>query len=353
MKALILAGGSGTRLRPLTYTSAKQLIPIANKPTINYGIEAIVKAGITEIGIIVGETKDAIISELGNGSQFGATFTYIEQDAPRGLAHAVLIAEDFMAGDSFLMYLGDNIVRSGVTTFVKEFEEHSPNAMVLLNSVPNPQQYGVVELIDGKVHRLVEKPKEPKSDLALVGVYLFDQNIFTAARKIKPSWRNELEITDAIQWLVENGLIVHPHIITDWWKDTGKPKDMLDANRLILETIGRSIEGTVCENSQIDGKVTIKKGARVENSIIRGPVIIDEGAFIQDAYIGPFTSVGRNVRIERAEVENSIFLEDVQIIDVPSRIDESLLGKGVSIRSAQRRPSAQSFVLGDRSQIIL
>ena len=353
MKALILAGGSGTRLRPLTYTSAKQLIPIANKPTINYGIEAIVESGITEIGIIVGDTKDAIIEELGDGSQFGAKFTYIEQDAPRGLAHAVLIAEEFMNGDSFLMYLGDNIVRSGVSTFVQEFNENSPNAMVLLNAVPNPQQYGVVELVNGEVHRLVEKPKEPKSNLALVGVYLFDQNIFTAVRSIKPSWRNELEITDAIQWLVENDLAVHPHIITDWWKDTGKPKDMLDANRLILETLERSIEGSVCEKSQIDGKVTIEKGAQIENSIIRGPVIIAEGAFIKDAYIGPFTSVGKNVHIERAEVENSIFLEDVQIIDIPSRIDESLLGKGVSIRSTKRRPSAQSFVLGDRSQILL
>jgi glucose-1-phosphate thymidylyltransferase len=353
MKALILAGGSGTRLRPLTYTSAKQLIPIANKPTINYGIEAIVEAGITEIGIIVGDTKDAIKAELGDGSQFGAQFTYIEQDAPRGLAHAVLIAEEFMNGDSFLMYLGDNIVRSGVSTFVKEFQDNRPNAMVLLNAVPNPQQYGVVELIDGKVHRLVEKPTEPKSNLALVGVYLFDNTIFTAVRGIKPSLRNELEITDAIQWLVENDLTVHPHIITDWWKDTGKPKDMLDANRLILETLDRSIKGTVSEDSQIDGKVTIAKGAQVRNSIIRGPVIIAEGAFIEDAYIGPFTSIGRNVRVERAEIENSILLEDVQIIDVSSRIDESLLGKGVSIRSVKRRPSVQSFVLGDRSQIIL
>ena len=214
MKALILAGGRGTRLRPLTYTSAKQLIPIANKPTIAYGIEAIVDAGITDIGIIVGDTKDEIKSSLGNGQQYGAKFTYIEQDAPRGLAHAVLIAESFMNGESFLMYLGDNIVPEGVTDFVAHFKANKPNAMVLLNEVPNPQQYGVVELVNGKVHRLVEKPKQPKTNLALVGVYLFDNNIFQAVKSIAPSWRNEYEITDAIQWLVDQNLRVEPHIIT-------------------------------------------------------------------------------------------------------------------------------------------
>jgi len=353
MKALILAGGSGTRLRPLTYTSAKQLIPIANKPTIAYGIEAIVDSGITEIGIIVGDTKDDIIKELGDGSQFGANFTYIPQDAPRGLAHAVMIAEDFMAGDSFLMYLGDNIVRSGVTNLVKQFKSENPNAMVLLNAVPNPQQYGVVELIDGKVKRLVEKPKEPKSNLALVGVYLFDNNIFTAVNSISPSWRNELEITDAIQWLVDQDFQVSPHVITDWWKDTGKPKDMLAANRLILETLESSINGSVCEQSEIDGKVHIDKGAQVINSIIRGPVTIGEGAIIRDSYIGPFTAVGNNVLIESSEVENSILLQDVNIVNISERIDASLLGRGASIRAVERRPKSQSFVLGDRSQIIL
>ena len=353
MKALILAGGSGTRLRPLTYTSAKQLIPIANKPTIAYGIEAIVESGITEIGIIVGDTKEAIISELGDGSSYGARFTYIPQDAPRGLAHAVMIAEEFMAGDSFLMYLGDNIVRSGVIKLVNQFKQEQPNAMVLLNAVPNPQQYGVVELVDGKVKRLVEKPKEPKSNLALVGVYLFDNTIFKAVNSIEPSWRNELEITDAIQWLVDNNFQVHPHVITDWWKDTGKPKDMIAANRLILETLESNIQGQVCDVSSLDGRIAVAPGAQIINSVIRGPVTIAEGAIVRDSYVGPFTSIGKNVRIDNSEVENSILLEDVKIINIQDGIDSSLLGKGASIRSVDRRPQRQSFVLGDRSSIIL
>ncbi len=353
MKALILAGGSGTRLRPLTYTSAKQLIPVANKPTIQYGIEAIAQAGITEIGIIVGDTKKDIIRELGDGSQFGVQFTYIEQDAPRGLAHAVLISEEFMDGSPFLMYLGDNIVRSGVHAFVKSFRENSPNAMVLLNAVPNPQQYGVVELVDGNVHRLVEKPKEPKSNLALVGVYLFDANIFDAVRSIKPSWRNELEITDAIQWLVDMKFTVNPHIITDWWKDTGKPKDMIAANRLILETIEGKIEGSFCAQSALDGRILLGKGSSIENSVIRGPVVIGENVSIKNSYIGPFTSIGNNSTIIDAEIENSILLEDVSIQSISERIDASLLGKGASIGARTRRPKSISFVLGDRSQILL
>ena len=353
MKALILAGGSGTRLRPLTYTSAKQLIPIANKPTIAYGIEAIVESGITEIGIIVGDTKDAIISELGDGSAYGAQFTYIPQDAPRGLAHAVMIAEEFMDGESFLMYLGDNIVRSGVIKLVQQFKQEQPNAMVLLNAVPNPQQYGVVELIDGKVKRLVEKPKEPKSNLALVGVYLFDNNVFKAVNSIAPSWRNELEITDAIQWLVDNNFQVHPHVITDWWKDTGKPKDMLAANRLILEMLEGDVHGQVCEVSSLDGRIYVAPGAQIINSVIRGPVTIAEGVVVRDSYIGPFTSLGKNVVVDNSEVENSILLEDVQILNIQDGIDSSLLGKGASIRSVDRRPQRQSFVLGDRSSIIL
>jgi glucose-1-phosphate thymidylyltransferase len=353
MKALILAGGSGTRLRPLTYTSAKQLIPIANKPTIAYGIEAIVAAGITDIGIIVGDTKDDIIAELGDGSTFGATFTYIPQDAPRGLAHAVMIAEEFMNGESFLMYLGDNIVRSGVANLVRQFKEEKPNAMVLLNTVPNPQQYGVVELVDGRVKRLVEKPKNPKSNLALVGVYLFDNNIFTAVNSISPSWRNELEITDAIQWLVDQNYQVNPHVIRDWWKDTGKPKDMLAANRLILEMLTNNIAGSVCEKSELDGKIQIDSGAQIINSTIRGPVIIGEGAVIRDSYIGPFTSIGSNVVVDRSEIENSILLQDVSIINIRERIDSSLIGKGASIQSVEKRPKSQSFVLGDRSQVTL
>ena len=323
MKALILAGGKGTRLRPLTYTAAKQLIPIANKPTIQYGIESIVSAGITDIGIIVGDTKREIMSALGDGSRFGAQFTYIEQDQPLGLAHAVLIAEEFMAGESFLMYLGDNIVQNGVATFVEDFTQNRPNAMVLLNPVSNPSSFGVVVLKDGKIERLVEKPKEPPSDLALVGVYFFDNTVFEAVKSIEPSHRNELEITDALQWLVDNGRTVAPHIIHKWWKDTGKPEDMLEANRIMLEelTVTQHVKGEIDELSTLTPTVHLEEGAKVVNSVIRGPAIIGSGTVIENAYIGPYTSIGSNVRIVDAEIENSILWDETTIANVNGRLD--------------------------------
>ena len=353
MKALILAGGRGTRLRPLTYTSAKQLIPIANKATIQYGIEAIIEAGITDIGIIVGDTKKDIIDNLGDGSQFGARFTYIEQDAPRGLAHAVMIAEEFMNGDSFLMYLGDNVVQDGVKNFVHDFKNQNCNAMVLLNPVPNPSQYGVVVMKDDQIVKLIEKPKDPPSDLALVGVYLFDQNIFTAVKSIKPSWRNEYEITDAIQWLVDQDLKVSPHIIHNWWKDTGKPEDMLEANRILLEKIRGDIKGEICEESKITRSVEIGEGSVIKNSIIRGPAIIGRNVHIENAYIGPFTSIGDDAKIINAEVENSIIMEQSNIQDINTRLDSCLLGKGVQVRSQVRRPKSIALVLGDNSTVDL
>ena len=357
MKALILAGGKGTRLRPLTYTSAKQLIPIANKPTIQYGIEAIIEAGITDIGIIVGDTKKDIMTALGDGSQFGAHFTYIEQDHPRGLAHAVMISEDFMDGDSFLMYLGDNVVQDGVKNFVDDFQKqnqtHSCHAMVLLNPVSNPSQYGVVVLEDGQIVRLIEKPKVPPSNLALVGVYLFDKNIFTAVKNIKPSWRNEYEITDAIQWLVDQKLNVSPHIIHNWWKDTGKPEDMLEANRILLEKIRGNIKGDICEKSHISRSVQIGEGSMIENSTIRGPAIIGKNVHIKNAYIGPFTSIGDETQIINAEVENSIIMEHSKIEDINTRLDSCLLGRGVQVCSQVRRPKSIALVLGDNSTVDL
>ena len=353
MKALILAGGKGTRLRPLTYTSAKQLIPIANKPTIQYGIEAIIEAGITEIGIIVGDTKKDIMNALGDGSQFGAVFTYIEQDSPRGLAHAVMIAEDFMDGDSFLMYLGDNVVQDGVKNFVDDFQKQDANAMVLLNPVPNPSQYGVVVMENNTIVQLIEKPKVPPSNLALVGVYLFDNNIFKAVHSIKPSWRNELEITDAIQWLVDQKLQVSPHIIHNWWKDTGKPEDMLEANRILLEKIRGDIQGEICEGSHVTRSVEIGEGSIIENSTIRGPAIIGKNVHIKNAYIGPFTSIGDNTSIENAEVENSIIMEQSKIKDINTRLDSCLLGKGVQVCSQIRRPKSIALVLGDNSTVDL
>ena len=351
MKALILAGGTGSRLRPLTYTSAKQLIPIANKPILFYAVEAIRDAGITEIGVIVGDTADEVKEALGDGNQFGVKFTFIPQDAPLGLAHAVLTAEEFLGDSSFLMFLGDNLIAAGVTHLVEQFQANQPDAMVLLSRVPEPQRFGVVELKEGRVVRLVEKPKVPPSDLALVGVYLFQSKILEACRSIKPSGRGELEITDAIQWLVDEGLRVDPSIVEGWWKDTGKPEDVLAANHLVLDVIEHRIEGQVCPESDVSGRVVVESGARIIRSTVRGPVIIGAGARIEDAYIGPYTAIAREVTVSHSEVENSILLDGSGIKDVKGRIDSSLLGRNARIESAPGKPQVTKLVLGDNSRI--
>jgi len=351
VKALILAGGTGSRLRPLTYTSAKQLIPIANKPILFYAVEAIRDAGITEIGVIVGDTAEEVKEALGDGNQFGVRFTYIPQDAPLGLAHAVLTAADFLGDSSFLMFLGDNLIAAGVTHLVDQFRANQPDAMVLLSRVPEPQRFGVVELKEGRVVRLVEKPKVPPSDLALVGVYLFQSKILDACRGIKPSARGELEITDAIQWLVDEGLRVDPSIVEGWWKDTGKPEDVLAANHLVLDVIEHRIEGQVCPESDVSGRVVIESGARVIRSTVRGPVIIGAGATIEDAYVGPYTAIAREVTISHSEIENSILLDGSSIKDVKGRIDSSLLGRNARIEAAQGKPQVTKLVLGDNSRI--
>ncbi len=351
MKGLILSGGKGTRLRPLTFTQAKQLVPVANKPVLFYGIEALHEAGIQDIGIIVGDTKDEIRDAVGDGSRWGISVTYIEQDEPLGLAHAVKIARNFLQDTPFVMYLGDNILKSGITSLVREFEEEKPNSLILLTEVPNPHMFGVAELEGGRVVNLVEKPKDPPSNLALVGVYMFDKNIFEAIDAIKPSWRNELEITDAIQYLVKNGYEVRSHMVTGWWKDTGKIEDILDANRLILETLTEKIEGDVDEDSRTNGQVVIEKGASVTNSIIRGPAIIGKNTRIRDSYIGPFTSIQKDCLIYQTEIEHSIVLEGSEIREVGSRIDESLIGRGVKIFKCPPKPSVYRFVVGDQSEI--
>ena len=354
MKGLILSGGKGTRLRPLTYTSAKQLVPVANKPVLFFGIEAIVAAGITEIGIIVGETKDEIRAAVGDGSRFGAEVTYIEQDAPRGLAHAVMIAQDFMGEDSFVMYLGDNLIAGGITDLVEEFEAGDANAQILLARVPNPQQFGVAELHDdGKsVKQLVEKPKEPKSDLALVGVYMFDKNIFDAVHRIKPSPRGELEITDAIQDLIDHHLTVHPHQVRGWWKDTGKLEDMLEANRIVLESLdlrrGPREHG---ENSRIEGRVELGEGVELVNSLVRGPVVLGDGVRVENAFIGPYTSIGDGCTLSNCEIENSIVLANCELRDIGVRVDGSLLGRNVRIVRPDVKPKAYRFMLGDNSEV--
>jgi len=339
------------RLRPLTYTQAKQLVPVANKPVLFYGIEALKEAGISDIGIIVGDTKEEIKQAAGDGAHWDLNITYIEQEAPLGLAHAVKISEEFLRGEPFVMYLGDNILKSGITSLVEEFQQKTPNSLILLTEVPNPQMFGVAELEGGRVVRLVEKPKKPASNLALVGVYMFDAHIFEAVKAIKPSWRNELEITDAIQYLVEHGYEVQPHLVTGWWKDTGRIEDILEANRLILETISGSNLGSVDETSRINGQVVIEQGVVVKNSIIRGPAIIGKNSEIADSYIGPFTSIQNNCKIIHTEIEHSIVLEKSEILEVGSRIDESLIGREVKIFKCPPKPSVYRFMVGDKSEI--
>jgi len=351
MKGLILSGGRGTRLRPLTYTSAKQLVPVANKPVLFYAIEALAAAGITEIGMVVGETQAEIRAAVGDGAAWGVRVTYIEQDAPRGLAHAVLISEPFIGDSPFVMYLGDNLLNKGIGPFVDEFVRERPAAQILLAHVPDPQMFGVAELADGRVVRLIEKPAEPKSDLALVGVYMFSPAVFEAVKSIRPSARNELEITDAIQALIDRGLEVRPHIVDGWWKDTGKLDDMLEANRLILDTLVRRIEGSVDAASRVDGKVVIEAGAVVEDSVIRGPVIIGARARIVNAFVGPFTSIMNDAEVRDSEIEHSILLEGSSISNLATRVEDSLIGKNVRIYRLPVKPSAYRFMLGDNSEV--
>jgi glucose-1-phosphate thymidylyltransferase len=353
MKGLILSGGKGTRLRPLTYTSAKQLVPVANKPVLFYGIEALVEAGIRDIGIVVGDTQAEIRAAVGDGSRWGARVTYIEQDAPRGLAHAVLISESFIGGEPFVMYLGDNLLNKGIVPFVQQFVAEGPAAQILLTPVPDPEMFGVAELRDGQVVRLVEKPKQPIGNLALVGVYMFGPAIFESVKRIRPSFRNELEITDAIQDLIDRGLTVTPHLVQGWWKDTGKLEDMLEANRLILETLERRVDGTVDAESRVEGKVVIEAGAVIEQSVIRGPVIIGTGARIVHAYVGPYTAIMRDVEIRDSEIEHSIVLEGSRLHDLGTRVADSLIGKNVKINRLPIKPSAYRFMLGDNSEVTI
>jgi glucose-1-phosphate thymidylyltransferase len=353
MKGLILSGGKGTRLRPITHTSAKQLVPVANKPVLFYGIEAIVAAGIDDIGIIIApETGEEIRATVGDGARFGARITYILQDEPRGLAHAVLTGEPFLGADPFVMYLGDNLLQGGITELVASFRAGAPDALILLTAVDDPENYGVAELSDGRVVRLVEKPAHPQSDLALVGVYMFTAAVHDAARAIEPSPRGELEITDAIQYLVDAGARVEPHIVRGWWKDTGRLDDMLEANRLILDTIDARVEGELVD-SQVDGRVIVEAGARLERSTVRGPAIIGAGARLTDAYVGPYTAIGERCAIESAEVEHSILLADSSVRDLHGRMESSLLGRNVRIGRDRLQPRAYRFMVGDNSEIAI
>jgi glucose-1-phosphate thymidylyltransferase len=357
LKGLILSGGKGTRLRPITHTSAKQLVPVANKPVLFYGIEAMAEAGIEEVGVIIApETGADIEAAAGDGSRFGVSITYIVQEEPLGLAHAVLTAEPFLGESAFVMYLGDNLLQGGISELVAAFREHEPDALILLTPVPDPQNYGVAELAGagpgevGPVVRLVEKPSEPATDLALVGVYMFTAAVHDAARAIRPSARGELEITDAIQQIVDSGRRVEPHIVRGWWKDTGRLEDMLEANRLILDNLVERIDGELVD-SQVEGRVVIERGARLERTTVRGPAIIGAGTVLSDCYIGPYTAVGENCRISGAEVEHSILLAGCTVCDLDGRMESSLLGRNVTVRRGERQPRAYRFMVGDSSDI--
>lgn len=352
MKGLILSGGKGTRLYPLTYTSAKQLIPVANKPVLFRVIEAIRAAGISDIGIVVGDTAEEIKRAVGRGGQWDVDITFIPQDAPLGLAHAVKIAREFLGDDRFVMFLGDNVIQGGISPLIAQFADSSYNSQIVLTRVDQPEQYGVAELNpEGRIVRLIEKPKEPPSDLALVGIYMFDHHIFEAVNAIKPSWRGELEITDAIQWLVEHAYNVFPYIHRGWWIDTGRPGDMLEANSLVLEELTPTVDGYVDRDSQVDSRVTVEQGAEIINSVVRGPAIIGKDTRIVNAYVGPFTSIYHHCLIENAEISRSIILEHCQIRNINRRIEDSLIGRHVVLHRSPIRPRAYKFTLGDHSQV--
>jgi glucose-1-phosphate thymidylyltransferase len=352
MKALILSGGAGTRLRPITHTSAKQLIPVANKPILFYGLESIGEAGIREVGIVVGHTADEVRAACGDGSDWGLEITYISQDAPRGLAHAVIVAREFLGDDDFIMYLGDNVLLEGVSRFVLEFERHRPNAQIFLARVREPERFGVAVLEGDRVTRLVEKPAEHISDLALVGVYLFDRTVHEAIDRIEPSWRGELEITDSIQAMIDAGRVVRAEMVTEWWKDTGKLEDLLEANRMMLSHVEPRVDGEIDGQSRLVGRVVVERGAKVSRSVIRGPSIIGRDTIVEDSLVGPFASIYDECTITSCEVEDSIVMERCRLEDVKG-LAQSLLGKDVEVRRGRTGPAAYRLMLGDQSQVEL
>jgi glucose-1-phosphate thymidylyltransferase len=350
MKALIPSGGAGTRLRPITHTSAKQLVPIANKPILFYGLEALAEAGVREVGLVVGDTAPEIEEAVGDGSPWGIEVTYIPQEAPLGLAHTVLISREFLGEDDFVMYLGDNVLKGGIANLVRAFTDRPCAAQILLAHVLDPQRFGVAELDGDRIVRLIEKPENPPSDLALVGVYLFTPLIHEAVRAIQPSGRGELEITDAIQWLIDNGHEVRPHLVEGWWKDTGKLNDLLDANRLIMEDLKPERAGTVDEASSLVGAVVLQEGSVVENSTIRGPAVVGRGTRVIDTFIGPYTAIGDACVIEDSEIEHSVIMERC-IVRGMHRLEDSLLGKEVTVERSDDKPKAYRLMVGDHGRV--
>lgn len=358
MKALITAGGKGTRLRPITHTSNKHLIPIANKPMIHYALEAVVEAGIKDIGIVINpDTGEEIKEALGSGEKWDVSISYIIQESPIGLAHVVKVSEDFIKGESFIFYLGDNVVVGGIKRFLKELQDSENNCHLVLAKVKDPQRFGVPEIKNGKIVKVEEKPKIPKSRYAVTGIYFYDSHIFEAVNNIKPSRRGELEISDAHQYLIEKGYKVGYSEITGWWKDTGKPEDLLEANRLVLEQIINQkesiIKGEVDPHSEINGKVIIEKEAKISRSCIFGPAVIGENTLIEDSYIGPFSSIYYDCKVINSELQHCIIMEKSKIVNIETRIENSILGRGVEIEKGEFRPKTQCFIVGDQSSIKL
>jgi glucose-1-phosphate thymidylyltransferase len=352
LKGLILGGGKGERLRPFTYTGAKQLVPIANKPVLFYAIEDLVSCGITDIGIVVGDMRAQLEKAVGDGDRFGARVTYIQQEAPLGIAHAVKIAADFLAGHPFVLYLGDNLVLGGVDTFVQRFRSDSSNCQLLLCRVDTPQSFGVAEMVDGRVARVVEKPRQPLSNLAVIGVYMFDGHVFEAVQQLRPSARGELEITDTIQYLIDKGLAVKAQELDRYWMDTGKMDDILEANAVVLDSLPVRNEGSIDSASQVRGKVIVERGARVTNSILEGPLIIGEESRIADSQIGPHTSIYHHCQVKGSRIANSVVMEHTLIEDVDYRIQDSLIGRYVELRGEGGVEDWRcSLTLGDHSQI--
>ena len=354
MKGLILSGGKGTRLYPLTYTRAKQLIPVANKPVLVRVIEAIREAGVREVGIVVGHTASEIKQALGDGAEWDVELTYVLQESPDGLAHAVKISRDFLGDDSFVMFLGDNVIEGGISSLIRDFADNQWNSQIVLKQVENPSAYGVAKMRpDGSIDQLVEKPKVPPSNLALVGIYMFDHHIFEAVDAIKPSTRGEYEITDAIQWLIDHGYTVFPHVHDGWWIDTGKPTDMLDANSYVLEEITPLVHdsATIDEQSSVDSRVTLQAGARIVNSIVRGPTIIGKDTLIENSYVGPFTSIYHGCQILNCEIERSIILENSSVIDIDRTLRDSLIGRNARVKRSSSKPSGIKMNLGDHGTL--
>ena len=352
MKGLILSGGKGTRLRPFTYTGAKQLVPVANKPVLFYAIEDLVEAGITDIAIVVGDTGIQVRDEVGDGSKFGARIEYIQQDAPRGIAHGIKIAQDFIGDDKFVLFLGDNFIRDGIVSQVAAFRDATMNAQIILYKLDDPSSMGVAVLDgDGRETKLVEKPKQFISPFAVIGIYMFDQHVFEAVNSIKPSARGELEITDTIQYLIDKKLNVRAHQLKGWWIDTGKMSDILEANRLVLDILESKNQGTIDRASHLEGRVVLQKGATVVNSTIRGPAIIGENTRIENAFVGPYTSIYHDCVVQNCEIEHSVVLEHSTMVDVPTRVADSLIGRNAHVGRVDGHTKTLRMMIGDHSQI--